>query len=243
MQFDQRGCGRSRPHAADPATDLSVKQHLGVDRWLIFGGSWGSTLSLAYAERYPDRVTELILAGVTTGRHSEVDWLYRGVARFFPEAWHRFRDALPESARAGDLVTGYARLMEAPDPTLRLDAARAWCAWEDAVVSEEEYGTPNPYGSRPERDLLGFVRICAHYAAHRAWLAEDELHAGADRLAGIAGVLLHGRLDLSGPPGNAWELSQRWPDAELTIFGGSGHKGNEAMMAKLLETTDGFRPA
>lgn len=253
IAFDQRGCGRSRPHAADPATDLSVnttrhliadmerlREQLGVSRWLVFGGSWGSTLSLAYTQRYPDRVSELILIGVTTGRHCEVEWLYSGVRRFFPEAWERFRAGVPPEERDGDPVAAYARLMNSPDLAVRHSAARNWCAWEDAVVSQEEYGAPNPYGDRPEQDRLAFVRICSHYAAHRAWLADDELFAGAHRLAGIPGVLLHGRVDLSGPAVNAWELAQLWPEAELTIFGGSGHKGSEAMAAKLLETTDRF---
>jgi proline iminopeptidase len=138
--FDQRGCGRSTPHASDPATDMSanttehllsdmelLREHLGIDRWLLSGGSWGSTLALAYAERHPHRVSEIVLSAVTTTRRSEIDWLYRGVARFFPEEWERFRAGVPEADR--DLVAAYARLMEDPDPLVRAQAANAWCAW------------------------------------------------------------------------------------------------------------------
>ncbi|MBA8793751.1 proline iminopeptidase [Friedmanniella endophytica] len=259
VQYDQRGCGRSTPHASDPATDLGVnttahlvadlerlREHLGVDRWLVFGGSWGSTLALTYATRYPERVSELILIGVTTGRHSEIDWLYRGVRRFFPEAWERFRDAVPEELRgdgldAFGLLRGYTRLMDDPDREVRARAAAAWCAWEDAVLSTEEYGSPTAYSDRIGDDRLAFVRICAHYFSHRVFLPDDVIFDRADRLAGIPGVMLHGRADLSGPAVNAWELSRLWPDAELTVFGGAGHKGNEAMGAALLAATDRFR--
>jgi proline iminopeptidase len=166
IQFDQRGCGQSRPFAGDPATDMSVntthhllgdmerlRDYLGVDRWLLLGGSWGSTLSLAYAEQYPNRVSEIVLAPVTTGRHSEVDWLYYGARRFFPEAWERFRNGVPPEDRDGDLLAAYARLMDHPDPKVRLRAARDWCAWEDSVVSQEGYGAANPYGGAPRTPL------------------------------------------------------------------------------------------
>jgi proline iminopeptidase len=149
IQFDQRGCGQSRPSAADPATDMSVntthhllddmerlREHLGVDHWLLFGGSWGSTLSLAYAEQNPKRVSEIVLLAVTTGRHSEIDWLYYGVRRFFPEAWERFRNGVPPEDRNGDLLAAYTRLVGDPDPEVRLRAARDWCAWEDSVLSQ-----------------------------------------------------------------------------------------------------------
>jgi proline iminopeptidase len=253
IQFDQRGCGRSRPHAANPATDMSVntiqhlladmellREYLHVDRWLLFGGSWGSTLLLAYAEQHPKRVSGIVLCPVTTGRHSELHWLYYGVRRFFPEAWERFRNGVPAEDRDGDLLAGYARLMEHPDPEARLRAARDWCAWEDAVLSQEEYGAPNPYGSRAADAQVAFVRICSRYFSHHCWLEDDELFRNVARLAGIPGRLLHGRLDLGGPAINAWELSRVWPDAQLRIFGGSGHKGNQAMEAELMSTLDAF---
>ena len=148
MLFDQRGCGRSTPHASDPATDMSVnttehlladmerlREHLGIERWLLFGGSWGSTLILAYAERHPERVSEIVIPGVTMTRRSEIDWLYRGVGRFFPEEWERFRAGVPEAERDGDLLAAYARLMENPDADVRAKAAADWLAWEDAVIS------------------------------------------------------------------------------------------------------------
>ncbi len=252
IQFDQRGCGLSQPHASDPATDMSVnttqhliadmerlRQHLGVERWLLFGGSWGSTLSLAYAERHPERVTEIVLAAVTVTRRSDVDWLYRGVGRFFPEAWERFRDGVPVADR-DDLVAGYARLMEHPDVEVRRQAARDWCTWEDAVLSQEDYGAATPYTDRVGDARLAFVRICSHYFANGAWLEDGAIIRDAHRLAGIPGVLLHGRLDLGGPPQAAWELSKAWPGSTLTIFEGSGHKGDDAMQAELVRRLDQF---
>ncbi len=251
--FDQRGCGRSTPHASDPATDMSrnttghlladmerLRGHLGIDRWLLSGGSWGSTLILAYAERYPQRVSEIVISGVTTTRRSEIDWLYRGVARFFPAEWERFRAGVPEADRAGDLVAAYARLMEDPDPLVRARAANDWCAWEDAVVSLEPNGKPNPYSDRPPAALLALVRICAHYFAHGAWLEEGALLRDAGRLAGIPGVLIHGRLDLSGPLDTAWELARAWPDAELIAVTDSGHTGSDTMRDRVLGALDTY---
>jgi proline iminopeptidase len=145
--FDQRGCGRSTPHASDPGTDLSVnttdhlladmellRRHLDVDRWLVLGFSWGSTLGLAYAERHPQRVSELVLVGVTTTRRSEIDWLYRGVAPLFPEQWARFRAGVPAGERDGDLVEAYHRLLEHPDPSVRVSAAKDWSDWDWALT-------------------------------------------------------------------------------------------------------------
>ncbi|MEU3074625.1 prolyl aminopeptidase [Streptomyces laurentii] len=238
VQFDQRGCGRSTPHASDPATDLSVNTtdhliadmerlriHLGIDRWLLYGGSWGSTLILAYAETHPERVTEIVIAAVTTTRRSETAWLYEGVGRYFPEAHERFRagaDAPPHTG-GQDLIRAYAALMNHPDRSVREKAAADWCTWEDAVLSLEGQGTP--YMDRVDDTRLGFVRICAHYFAHGAFLEEGALIRDAHRLAGIPGVLVHGRLDLGGPAATAWELAQAWPDAELHIVASGGHLG------------------
>jgi proline iminopeptidase len=222
-------------------TDMEqLREHLGVDRWLLFGGSWGSTLILAYAERHPDRVSEIVIPAVTTTRRSEIDWLYRGVARFFPEEWHRFRAGVPEADRDGDLVAAYARLMEDPDPMARADAATAWCAWEDAVISQEPNGKPNAYSDRPPAALLAFVRICAHYFAHGAWLEEGALLRDAGRLAGTPGVLIHGRLDLGGPIETAWSLARAWPDAVLHIIDDSGHTGSDAMRQRVYAALDQF---
>ena len=251
--FDQRGCGRSTPPASDPGTDLSrnttehlladmerLREHLGIDRWLLSGASWGSTLLLAYAERHPYRVSEIVICGVTTTRRAEIDWLYRGVARFFPEEWQRFRAGVPEAMRDGNLVAAYARLMEDPDPLVRARAADAWCAWEDAVVSLEPNGKPDAYSDRPPAALLAFVRICTHYFAHGAWLAEGALLHDAGRLAGIPGVLIHGRLDLGGPLGTAWELARAWPDAELVIVDDSGHTGSDTLRERKCRALDTF---
>lgn len=251
--FDQRGCGRSTPHASDPGTDMAtnttwhlvadmerLRDHLGIDRWLLCGGSWGSTLILAYAERHPDRVSEIVISGVTTTRRTEIDWLYRGVARFFPEEWQRFRAGVPGADRDGDLVAAYARLMEHSDPGVRARAADDWCAWEDAVVSLEPGGRPNFYSDRPAPARLALVRICARYFAHGAWLEEGALLRDTGRLAGIPGVLIHGRLDLSAPLDTAWELARAWPDAELVALDGSGHQGSPSKRERLLSALDTF---
>ncbi|HEY8371982.1 MAG TPA: prolyl aminopeptidase [Pseudonocardiaceae bacterium] len=253
--FDQRGCGRSLPHASDPATDLScnttdhlvadmerLREHLGIDRWLLCGGSWGSTLALAYAERHPHRVSEIVITAVTTSRRAEIDWLYRGVGRFFPEAWERFRDGVPEADRNGDLfslLAAYARLMGDPDPEVRAQAALDWCTWEDTVLSRE----PNPKPglcTLPPDAMLAFARLTAHYFSHGAWLEEGELIRNAGRLAGIPGVLVHGRLDMSCPPDTAWELARAWPDAELHILDDTGHLGSDAKRAVLRDAFDRF---
>ncbi len=251
--FDQRGCGRSLPHASDPAVDLSantthhliadmerLREELGIEQWLLYGGSWGSTLILAYAERYPERVSEVVITGVTMTRREEIDWLYRGVGRFFPAEWDRFRRGAPEADREGDLVTGYARLLESPDADVRARATRDWLTWEDAVISLESSGTPGAYSDRPPDAALAFVRICTHYFSHGAWLEEGELLAGAGQLAGIPGVLLHGRHDLGSPVGTAWELARAWPGSELVVVDDSGHTGSDTMRELALQTTARF---
>jgi proline iminopeptidase len=253
IQFDQRGCGQSVPHASDPSVDMSVntthhliadmerlRKHLGVERWLLYGGSWGSTLILAYAERYPERVSEIVITGVTVTRREDVDWLYRGVGRFFPAEWSRFRDGVPDELWDGDIVAAYARLVESPDADVRSRATWDWLTWEDAVISLEPNGSPGAYSSRPSDAAAAFVRICAHYFSHGAWLEEGELLANAGRLAGIPGVLLHGRHDLGSPVGTAWELAQAWPGSELVVVDDSGHTGSDTMRRLTLETTARF---
>jgi proline iminopeptidase len=251
--FDQRGCGRSRPHASDPATDMSVnttehlladmerlREHLGIERWLLYGGSWGSALILAYAERHPERVSEIVITSVTTARRSEYDWLYRGAGRFFPEEWERFRDGVADDERGGDLLAAYARLTESPDADVRAKATADWLAWEDAIISGEPLGVPNAYSDRPPAAQLAFVRICAHYASHAAWLEEGVLLREAHRLAGIPGVLFHGRLDMGSPLVTAWELARAWPDAELRVIGDSGHTGSDTMRKETRATLARF---
>ncbi|MEU5610605.1 prolyl aminopeptidase [Streptomyces sparsogenes] len=251
--FDQRGCGESLPHASDPAVSLEhnttdrliadmerLREHLGVERWLLYGGSWGSTLILAYAERHPERVSEIVIAGVTMTRPEEIDWLYRGVGRLLPGPWEAFRDALPEPDRGGDLVAAYNRLLNDPDEAVRVKAARDWCAWEDAVIAHETLGHPGYYGGKPDDALMAMVRICAHYFAHGAWLEDGQLLRDAHRLAGIPAVLIHGRLDLGSPLKTAWELAKAWPDAELKVIGDSGHTGSPAMRDAILEAIARF---
>ncbi|MFE2425385.1 prolyl aminopeptidase [Streptomyces sp. NPDC059373] len=251
--FDQRGCGRSTPHASDPATDMRhnttdhliadmelLRQHLGVDRWLLHGGSWGSTLILAYAERHPRRVSEIVIRAVTTTRRSEIDWLYRGAGHFFPEAWERFLAGAPGVGRDGDIVGAYARLMENPDPQVREKATADWCAWEDAVLSHETAGSAAPYSGRPPAARLALVRICAHYFSHAAWLDEGALLRDAPRLSGIPGILIHGRLDLAAPLTTAWDLAHAWPDAQLTVINDAGHQGDDATTDLVLAALDRF---
>ncbi|MCW2916705.1 MAG: Prolyl aminopeptidase [Actinomycetia bacterium] len=251
--FDQRNCGRSLPHASDPAADLTantthhlvadmerLREHLGVDRWLLYGGSWGSTLMLAYAQAHPARVSELVVTGVTMTRRSEIDWLYRGVGRFFPEQWQRFREGVPEVERDGDLLAAYARLMSDPDPVVRAKAVYDWTAWEDTVISLEVNGKPNAYTDRPPAALQAFVRICSHYFSHAAWLEEGILLRNAHKLAGIPGVLIHGRFDLGSPLENAWQLAQAWPEARLVVVDDSGHTGSATMRKEILATLDDF---
>jgi proline iminopeptidase len=253
IRFDQRGCGRSTPHASDPATDMTVnttwhlvadmellREHLGVGKWLLMGSSWGSTLLLAYAERFPERVSEIIIAAVTMTRPSEVDWLYRGARRFFPEAWERFRAGVPEAERDGNLVQAYGRLMENPDPDVRARAAQDWLTWEDAVISQEVNGKPGAYSDKVPDAKLAFVRICAHYFGHNAWLEDGRILRDAHRLHGIPGILVHGRNDLGCPVLTAWELAQAWPDARLVVIEDSGHTGSTTMTEALLAATDEF---
>ncbi|MFF2526863.1 prolyl aminopeptidase [Streptomyces liangshanensis] len=255
--FDQRNCGRSTPHAGDPATDLRhnttdhliadmerLRVHLGIDKWLLYGGSWGSTLILAYAERHPGRVSEIVISSVTTTRRSEIDWLYRGAGQIFPEEWERFRDGVPEDGRKGgdlfELLAAYGRLAEDPDPAVRERATADWCAWEDAVLSQEPHGSAHPYSDRPPAARQALVRICAHYFSHAAWLEEGALLRDAHQLAGIPGVLVHGRFDLAGPLVTAWELARAWPDARLEIVEDAGHKGSATERLAVRAALDGF---
>jgi proline iminopeptidase len=253
IQLDQRGCGRSRPHAGSFETDLAtnttqnlirdlerLREHLGIDRWLVWGASWGVTLGLAYAERHPERVTEMILLSITLTRPSDVHWLGHEVGRYFPEEWAAFQAGVPEAERDGDLVAAYDGLINGShDPAVRLRAIRDWVTWEDAILSlEEGYVSPHPRWA-DDAYRIAFARLVTHYFAHAAWLDENELLANAGRLAGIPAVLLHGRLDLAGPPDVAWQLARAWPGAKLHLVAG-GHRGDAEMDRLLLEATDSF---
>jgi proline iminopeptidase len=259
--FDQRNCGRSRPHASDPVADMSInttghliadmeqlRQHLGVDTWLLRGGSWGVTLSLAYAQRHPQRVSGMLLASVTTGRQLELDWLYRGVGRFFPEAWAQFvefagqADAYRRPTDAAPPIPGllapYSHMMEDPDIAVRARAATEWLAWEDAVISQEGNGSPGAYSDRPDDAKLAFVRICSHYFTHDCFLPDGILIREAGKLAAIPGILIHGRNDLGGGACTPWELARAWPGAELIIIEDSGHTGSTTMTDQIHAAAD-----
>ncbi len=251
--FDQRGCGRSTPHASDPAVDLStnttahliadvelLRRHLSVDRWLIFGGSWGSTLGLAYAERYSDRVSEMVLFSIVTSRRHEVEWVTRGVGRFFPDRWARFRDGVPEADRDGSLVEAYSRLLDDPDPSVREKAARDWCDWEEAHVAVRSDHRPNPRYEDPLFQVC-FARLVTHYWRHAGFLEDEVLLRDARRLAGIPGVLVHGRLDVSSPLDVPWQLSRAWPGCQLIVIDEAGHSSGDPCMAEaLVGATDRF---
>jgi len=251
--FDQRGCGRSTPHASAPEADLAtnntinliadielLRQRLDADRWLVFGGSWGSTLALAYAETHPDRVTEMILFGVTTGRHGEFDWTFRGgLAVFFPEQWDRLRAGLPVAERDGDVVEAYHRLLHDPDATVRRRAAEAWCTWESATPAWPPTTGLAERFTDPDY-ALAFAHIVTHYVRHNAWLEDGSLLRDAGSLAGIPGTLVNGRFDFQAPIGNAWELKRAWPRAELVIVDDAGHAANANLTRELIRATDRF---
>ncbi len=185
-------------------------------------------------------MSEIVLNAVTTSRRAEAKWLYGDVARFFPEAWERFRGQVPEAENEADVIAAYARLMEHPDSTARLATARAWCAWEDAVLSLEPHAKASPYGSLPTEDMLALVRICTHYLRHGAWLEEGALIRDAGRLAGIPGVLIHGRRDMSCPVDTAWALARAWPGAELVVLEDAGHLRSDSKRAALIAALDRF---
>jgi proline iminopeptidase len=234
--FDQRGSGRSLPHASDLAVDLSanttehlltdieaLRRHLGIERWVVFGASWGSTLALAYAERHPERVEAMVLSHVGLTRPADIHWLYHGVGRYFPEAWERFRAAAGVSDPAANLVHAYRDLLASPDAAVREKAALAWCDWEAAVISiDPKLVRPARYEDR--RFVMVFARIVTHYFSHDAWLEDDQLLRDAHRLAGIPGILVHGRLDLGAPLEGPWALRAAWPRSELIVVENAGHE-------------------
>jgi proline iminopeptidase len=247
--FDQRNCGRSRPSAGDPAVDLSanttdhlvadmelLREHLGIDRWMLFGGSWGCVLSLVYAERHPERVSEIVQMGLATGRKDDVELLTRGLGGIFPQAWQRYVDLLPESDR-DDIPAGYAKLLNDPDPEVRARAMRAWCDWEDAMLP---YAPPHPL-YEDEKFAYAFTRIVTHYWSRDHFLADNEVLANAHRLAGIPTVLVQGVLDLGNLVGTPWLLAQALPSAELVMVPGEGHSlSSPGMRHALIAATHRF---
>lgn len=250
--LDQRNAGDSLPPASDYATSLAnnttwhlvadierLRVHLEIERWTIFGRSWGSTLGLVYAERHPDRVSDILLAGVTTTTRQEIDWLYYGVRVLLPEAWQRFRQGAPPWARDDDLVSAYRELLESPVEAIRQHAADDWCTWEDAVMDMGRHIHGQGFFEDPPEYRYGWSRIVTHYFAHQAWLEPNQILRNAGKLAGIPGVLIQGRIDLAGPPITAYRLAQVWPDAELLILPDTGHTSADATMVDaIVSATD-----
>jgi proline iminopeptidase len=228
--FDQRGCGRSTPHASLEANTTwhlvedieKLRTHVGVDKWLVFGGSWGSTLALAYAQTWPERTTELVLRGIFLFRQKELDWLYQfGASEVFPDKWGEFLAPIPEAER-GDIVTAYQRRLIGDDPAVQLEAAKAWSKWEAETVTL----LPDPHVIEEHTSddfAIAIARIENHYMVNRGWLEEGQLLANADRLKNIPGVIVQGRYDMCTPPVSAWDLKQAWPEVELQIVPDGGH--------------------
>lgn len=251
--FDQRGCGKSRPHIADGA-DLSVnttdrliadmehlREHLGVQRWQVFGGSWGSTLGLAYAQSHPERVTELVLRGIFLLRRSEVDWYYNGgAAHIYPDLWESYLAPIPADERDGDLVAAYHRLLSSPDPAVAQAAASAWTGWEQKT----SHLLPKPPDNQPDegpRFDLAFASIENHYFVHHGFLDDGQLLRDIDTIAHIPGVIVQGRYDVVCPMRSAWDLHRAWPSAELHIVDDAGHASFEpGIKHHLITATDTF---
>ncbi|HET9450635.1 MAG TPA: prolyl aminopeptidase [Aggregicoccus sp.] len=247
---DQRGCGQSTPHAEleenttwHLVADLEqLREHLGIQQWQVFGGSWGSTLALAYAQKHPERVTELVLRGIFLLRKQEIDWFYqRGCSAMFPDAWEGYLAPIPEEER-GDLLHAYHRRLTGPDPRVRQEAARAWSVWEGSTSC-----------LLPNADLiartagddfsLAFARIECHYFVNRGFMRSDaQLLEDAHKIRHIPGVIVQGRYDVVCPAESAWALHRAWPEAELRIIADAGHSANEpGITAALVEATDRFR--
>ena len=254
VQFDQRNCGRSTPHASEREVDLStnttahliadcerIRAHLGIDRWLVWGGSWGTTLGLAYAQAHPERVTEMILLSVVGTTRREVEWVTRAMGRVFPEEWERFRDAVPDADRDGDLATAYSKMLHSHDPAVRERAAEEWCAWEDTHVGTVPGHRHDTRYDDP-RFRMCFARIVTHYWSNAVFLDDGQLLRDIDRVAAIPAVLIHGRLDISGPPDIPWQLARVWPAAELVLVDDAGHgTGSPTTLQALLAATERFK--
>ncbi len=247
--FDQRGCGQSTPYAEirenttwDLVADMEkLRAHLGIDRWQVFGGSWGSTLALAYAEKHPDRVTELVLRGIFMLRKSEIDWFYQlGASHIFPEAWDGYLAAIPK-AEHGDLVNAYAKRLFSADPAVNLPAAKAWSLWEGAtskLLPDPQFAAT--FGA--DATTLAFARIECHYFVNNGWFDhEDQLLRDATKLRKIPGIIVQGRYDCVCPIQSAHDLSRVWPEADLFVVPDAGHSAFEPGIARaLVAATDRF---
>jgi proline iminopeptidase len=250
--FDQRGCGQSTPHASvernstwDLVADMErLRTMLAIDRWVVFGGSWGSTLALAYAERHPERVRALVLRGIFLLRPHELRWFYQEGASFlFPDAWEAYLAPIPEAER-GDMIAAYHRRLTSPDPAVSLAAARAWSVWEASTSR-----------LRPDARLIesfgvdafaeAFARIECHYFVHGGFFEpRDQLLRDVDRIRAIPGVIVQGRYDVVCPMTTAWDLHRAWPEAAFEVVGDAGHAAAEpGTTDRLIAATERFRDA
>ena len=249
MLFDQRGCGKSTPYASleenttwDLVSDIEkLREHLEIARWQVFGGSWGSTLALAYAEKHPDRVTELVLRGIFLLRKKEIDWFYQeGASILFPDAWEPYLAHIPEAER-GDLVAAYHKRLTSDDPVVRLAAAKIWSGWEGAT---SKLLPDASFAGHYEEDefALAFARIEAHYFANRGFLEEEgQLLRDAGKIRHIPGVIVQGRYDVVCPIESAWALHRAWPEADFVISPDAGHSAWEPPNTRaLVAATDKF---
>lgn len=247
--FDQRGCGQSTPHAEltdnttwDLVADIErLRGHLAIDRWQVFGGSWGSTLALAYAQTHPDKVTELVLRGIFMLRREELEWFYqKGCDALYPDAWETYLAAIPEVER-GDLMSAYHRRLTGPDAKARTDAARAWSVWEGATSFL--WQDQSHIQSSGEDDFaLAFARIECHYFVNGGFFEhDDQLLRNVGRIRHIPAVIVQGRYDVVCPLRSAWDLHRAWPEADLRIVQDAGHSAFEpGILHQLLEATDRF---
>ena len=249
--FDQRGAGRSTPHADlvdnttwDLVADIErIREMLGIEHWQVFGGSWGSTLALAYAEKHPERVTELVLRGIFMLRRWELEWFYQeGASRLFPDQFEPYREFIPEAER-GDLMAAYHKRLTSDDEATRLEAARRWSIWEGGT---SYLRVPEDYADShgDAQFALAFARIENHYFVNKGFFdADDQLLRDVGRIADIPGVIVHGRYDVVCPVANAWDLHKAWPKAELVISPTAGHSAFEAEnIDALIRATDKFAP-
>lgn len=232
--FDQRGCGRSTPHAelignttqALVADMETIRQHLKIERWVVFGGSWGSTLGLVYAQSHPDRVQGLILRGIFLCRPHEIEWFYQqGASRVFPDYWEDYLRPIPEAER-GDMVRAYYKRLTGDDEVARMAAAKAWSVWEGRAATLRPSKSVIDHFANPST-ALSLARIECHYFMNDSFLEPDQIMRDAKRLANIPGIIVHGRYDIVCPVENAWSLHRAWPQAQLNIIPDAGHSASE----------------
>ncbi len=248
--FDQRGCGRSTPSACceqnttwDLVADMErIREEFGIEQWMLFGGSWGSTLALAYAQTHPERVTEMVLRGIFLIRKEESDWFHNGgCAKFHPELWEQFIAPIPEAER-GDMLKAYHKRLFGDDAHVRLNCARAWSRWEGATVTMLP-STQRASAFAREDYALAFARIEAHYFINEGFMEEDgQLLRDMHKITHIPGIIVQGRYDVVTPPISAWQLHKAWPNSKLIIAHDAGHAVSEpSISTALLDATDHYR--